>query len=576
MGFFAEDIDITKGLTILIKNFPGLEKYKKEIQFLTDNEAYANDAFVDGLQKSEHVYHVTGLNSHLLNTEDQAYKEVNEYLTDNLNFAKKLLADKELMEKEPFLKAYVGLYKVQLERSVSGGMHARDYMADDCTKITEALKTVFTKLPTGEEYKSMDPAKKAVADKILDYMDAYRDYCEYQGKVDRAIKENPANIKDSAYLKNQDVILEKLYDATVAFADIPQKDVISFFKDNNYGNRIEVIYKTNIIDGKHNIKTAIEQLKNRRLGINNFLTPEEGRVLSEYAGQVKNIIGEASAVSTTVKHLPEPFLRLTNEVVKLSKECEKRLKEGFASADEKREFFKNLGDKTSEYRKAWEEKIIPQNAPKEEVDAMYSIAQQLYKNSSCEIGAMNLVKKESECIKAIDKAKDANFKDQFMQFYKMMEKTGGGYFMHKNSKEYTNLMETAKVVAELSEKGPLNEIQKRALGECYCKLSKVTQEYLTDRKIGNKSTEVGEDRFAGALGILNLVDDKNGERLRVAAEARRGKEVSFEAIKQRAAAKGTDPKKKEPAKKQKQNANEKNDIKKEQKKTSTKAAVISK
>jgi hypothetical protein len=550
MSIALEDINHCMSLTKNLANFPGLEKYQNDIQILVDNQDFANNMVGAAKDGAFVVEHASGLTRNILNPENEYYNDVKEYLSDSLSFAKRLLADKELMDKEPFLKAYVGNYKTILDRSFSDSLDANDIYSDNIMNITTIIKDQFDHLPTGEEYRQMTGTVKKTADKILGYLEANREYYDFKGQADRAIIERPAAFSEQKFKESQDMKLGKLHEAAIALSETSEAEMSEFFEKTNNNDELRTAMRLLYEDEKHTTKIAAQQLGERRLGVIKNLTPEESRQLDDYASQVKGIFGTASGLGASIDDLPDEFKKLAGEIKDLGKQCSDKLKEGFSSVSQKNEFFKDLGEKTAQFARKCEEASAPEQLSRSENMAMENIITALNINARYEEGALGKAVKQAENISNVDKVLDPGFKEQFKQCYEMMKKTGGGSFLHRNSKEYTDLMNTAKVVAELSDKEPLSDMQLKALGENYGKLSKVTQNYLTDRKIGNKSTQIGEDRFAGALGILNLVDPEKGEQIRERAQDIRGKEVSFNDIYKRAADKAPEmitPERTEPA-----------------------------
>jgi hypothetical protein len=534
MGISLQDMNYTISLERNLSNFPGLEKYKDDLQELKKISEFAQDKLMDC--GTEEVEHAAGAKHNLV--VGDGVQDISDALDDSLDFVKKLLADKELMEKEPFLKSYLGLYKTQLERAFSDKDNACDHYADDTINIATFLSDQFDNLPTGEKYKNMPEKQKETADKILNFMNSYSNYYDFTKQVDKAIMENPTGISDDKIAQVTGEKLSELQDATQKLADTPKEDVQQFFLDTE--NKFSLEKNVNFLydDPKHNPSKAAEQLGARRDQMDKHLKPEEAALLESVAAQMKGIIGTAYGLGAKVDDLPDSHRGMVQEMKTLGETCKGMLKDGFESEEQKREFFKDLGNKASAFKLAYDSTEPPKEMTGKENLAMENITFCMRENVKFQTGALNQAEKMGKKFEDAELAKDPEFSKQIKQFYQMMKKTGDGYLFHKNSKQYTEMMNSIKVVAELSDKEPLNDTQLNALGEHYGKLSKVCQNYLTDRKIGKQKTEVGEDRFAGALGILNLVDPENGERVRQAAENKRGKEVSFEKISRQAAEKG--------------------------------------
>jgi len=532
MKLLIQDLNTVISLYRNLAAFPGLEKHKTELEDLKETSKFAQDYMGKILGETLEVEQSSGIKLNPLSPEQS--ETAKKKMEDSLKATKKILADKELMEKEPFLKGYLNMYKMQLGRALSDRDEALDYYVDDATYIFTFLSDQFEKLPTGQEYRQMPEHTKQTADKILDFIYAYTDCYDFPGMVQKAVRENPAAISEEKYLQTADQKLEKLQKATQRMADIPRDDVKQFFLDT--GNKYSVKKNVDMLygDKKHNPQKAAEQISDRRRQLKSYMTPEEARLLENFGGQVKGILGIAFGMGALPEHLPQSHKELTEGMIKLGTDCRQKLKDGFGSNAEKQEFFKNLGSQTRAFCEAFDHVNVPDDLDEDQQRALINITRELRENARTDVGALSQALRKEETLTNATRAMEPEFGRQLKQFYDMMRDTGSGYIGHKNSPEYTKMMDTIKTVAELSGKNPLNDVQREALGRSYGKLSEVCRAYLTDKKIGKKGTEVGEDRFAGALGILHLVDQENAERVRSAAQTKRKTAVTFEGLKERA------------------------------------------
>lgn len=522
-----------------LKDFPGLEKYQREIKDLKAASEFAQGYMGEIFEDSLEVEQASGLKFNLLKPEQA--DTANDWLKDSLKDVKNIMADKELMEKEPFLKSYLGTYKMQMNRAFSDRDDALDYYADDTAHIVTFITDQFDKIPTGQEYQQMPEHTKQTADKIMNFMEAYSDCYEFQGQVQNAMKQNPGAVSDAKYRQAADQKMEKLQEATQRIAEIPKNDVEQFFRDtgNTYSihQNVDMLYDSK----KHSPGKAAEQIADRRKQLQSHITPVEARLLENFGGQVKGIVGTAFGMGAEPLHLPQPYRELSEGIIKLGEDCRQKLKDGFQSEAEKLDFFKNLGSQTKAFCDGVDHaKLGEENLTAEQNNALVNISKEFRNNAGMDIGALSQAMKMDTKIRNAEHAASPEFAGQMKQFYDMMQATGEGYFGHKNSPEYTKMMNTAKVVTELAGKSPLNDVQREALGDSFGKLSKDCQAYLAKAGVGKKSREVGEDRFAGALGILNLVDKESAERVRTEAQAKRKTEVTFDGLQQRAQQKATE------------------------------------
>lgn len=237
MQLTTQNLSSLERLYGILKKFPGLEKYQREIEDLK-----AAGEFAEGYQKALDgntlgVEQVSGMKLNLLNSEQADIAK--DWLEDSLKDVNKIMADKELMEKEPFLKSYLSTYKMQMNRAFSDRDDAHDYYADDTVCIVTSITDQFDKLPTGQEYQKMPENIKQAADKLMNFMEAYSDCYEFQGQVQNAVEQNPGAISDAEYLQAADQKMKKLQEATQRIAETPKKDVVQFFKDTENASYIE-------------------------------------------------------------------------------------------------------------------------------------------------------------------------------------------------------------------------------------------------------------------------------------------------------------------------------------------------
>ena len=523
MQLTIQNLNSLYGLYGALKDFPGLEKYQRELENLKAASEFAQEYIPEQVANTMEVEQASGIKFNLLNPEQADV--ANEWLKNSLKDVEKIMADKELMDKEPFLKAYLNTYKMQMNRAYSDRDDALDYYADDTAHIMIFIMDQFDKLPTEQEYQEMPENIRQTADKLINFMEAYSDCYEFQGQIQNEVEQNPWAISDEKYRQAADQKMKKLQEATQSIADIPKDAVGKFYTETGNTYRIRSNVNRLYDDKKHSPGKAAEQIAGRRKQLQSHITPVEARLLENFSGQVKGILGTAFGMGDEPEKLPQPHRKLTERIINLGKACRQKLEEGFQSEAEKLDFFKDLGEQTKAFCVGVDQAPPDRkNLTKEQNSALEGITDEFRKNAAWDIGALAQAMKMGTKIRNAERIADPEFADQIRQLCDKMQVTWAVDSGYKNSPEYTKMMNTAKVVtelvAELAGKSPLNGVQRDALGDSFGRLSKDCQAYLAKAGIGKKGREVGEDSFNYAFELLNLVDKESAERVRAESQAK--------------------------------------------------------
>lgn len=515
-----------------VGSFEGLKNHKKELDELTGMKQAFLDFADNAVGNSEKTTEPSGVMLNLLVPEDA--ETAKPYLEKTKELIQKIKEDKELMEKEPFLKAYLNKYEMKVNKALSDHPDAYDYLADNSTAVDVFLTQNMDRLPSSEEISKMSEADQKKMNAILKFMKAYNGYHELTEKIHEGTYQDPRDLSDDNYHMLLDRKLEKLQNASAELAKIPQEEMSDFLLSNKLVKDIGHSFNQFYNDKKHDMLAAAKQTYEKRKQLGAFMTPEECSILQGYSSQVKSILGDAIGGDVEPKDLPENIRKITNTIVDMKKQCDEKLKNGFQSTAEKVEFFKKLGSTSQKFYDDYMTEDMPDHSTNKEIQAYESISKEFARNSLMKHGALKRSIDIGKRFESVEKAKNPEFINQLKNYYDMMKDTKNGYLFHTNSKEYERMMNTLKNMVALSKKDPLNDLERNVLTESYANISKDCRAYLTDKKLGSKTTEVGEDRFAGALGILNLVDPQEAEKVRSRAQEKRGKSVTFDGLKKRA------------------------------------------
>ncbi len=182
---------------------------------------------------------------------------------------KRMLGDKELMQNEPMLRAYLSyaasqFRNAELERDDSTG-----YMSEVATGVCSMLAGQFTRLPTGaglEQLRQNDPGAYEVAEAIMDYLNAHAEYCA----PDEGNEADPAVQKAEMLRKT-----EKLQNAAQRFADLGKDRVLDFYRKTGNGDHLDYLRRAAFDNPEDNAFDAVHQLERERRLMEQGLSRDE-------------------------------------------------------------------------------------------------------------------------------------------------------------------------------------------------------------------------------------------------------------------------------------------------------------
>jgi hypothetical protein len=538
MGLLYSNLLNVEALVRALRNFPGLDDYGPEMLFLTsniDNQALyqlQSEAYMNGM-KDETPSDINIIT--VFKEKSENYDVMEQYLSGAKSFYNKLLADKELMDKEPFLKAFVGTIKTFIDRGISDKLEKDDIYADSITGLAMVFMNQFENLPTETEMLQMTDKDKKIAEDIMGFFNAFSAYNNLPGLADKAMSKNPETFNDADYKEKTLKSLNRLKKATEKLTKIPREDLKQFLIKTNNEKSVDSVLRDIYENKKTGIEKTIKDMEKRAGALQKGFTNEEARFLERLSFQIKSIIKGAASTGGNIEDLPEGYKEIATEIKDLGESCAKKLEEGFANPDEKRAFFKEICMTIKDYERKFEsQKPVDTNTLSEQTKtALTSIAQQFRDKTKDINGAMSQAAQMADDMLNYEKTEELDFRVKFASFYRLMANTGEGAAFHKNSKNYTNLLNEVRNLSVMFTKDSLNEMQKKAMGESFRKISEAAGKYLNDKNIGPKATDFGEDRFTAALGILNMVDPEKAEKIRQAASEKRSLEVTFSGIEAR-------------------------------------------
>ena len=582
-------------LFVALNVFPGLGKYREQINGNVE-QAYILSGSGDNyllklMQGGEKIDTASDANARYLNPEDDNVKLVTDSLKESKELTETMLADKDLVEKEPFLVSCLKVYDTLVSRGLSDGYGANLHMEDKSTAFIFLLINRFTeKIPSAQDLEAIrekSPEAYAAGMKVMDLFNAYAEcYALSDGNEDE-----PDHI---ASIKREDEKLKKLEKAFEELKNIEKDSLTEFFKEGGkkspeqdskgLESELEIELRTrrralkelsgeerarkiqslrdkaandrqireerrieeagsfvedyHSEDHRYSAEAFIADIEARRQQLRGYMSREEAMVLTAYVAEVGGAIKDMGSHGMDFNKLPAPYNEDVKRIKDLTDSCKKKLKDGFASPEEKEEFFEELVSESKEYSgKTNMLKYLVQDKSgysKEQIRAVRAYMEPLAEYIDTKHSAVNKAEQLVKQRKLLEKARDEIFIHNMGKMYEMMEETKEGYLFHTNSREYKNMMDCLKIVKDLGGRKELSEQQKNKLTENYGKISELCGKYLNEDKLKNKqSSDTGKDRFAGALGILKLVDPEKADALKKTAEEKRRKKIKWDDLKKR-------------------------------------------
>ncbi len=536
MGISVQEINYAIALSRTIPKFPGLDNNNESVKFLVNNKHIIEDLFDEAILNGENVETNSGLHHDTIIKSAPHYRNLEQYFTQLQIAVKYLLEDKELMKKEPFLGSYLELYKSVLDRAVSDKPEAEDIYNENTMGIAAVLLDTFNmNMPTTSDYNKLDDNGRKVADAIMAYMKAFSEYANFAEFGDKAMEKDPAKFKDENYKKALIEKVEKLKEATVNLGKITKDEMKQFCRNTKNTDKIDTALDDLYDNKKHDFSVAIEQLDNKIKYMNKGFSDEEIKLFENFSARIEDTIKSCEGAGSGIEYLLEGVRKdIALDMKRLGEQCKEKLEQGFDSPEEKRAFILNVANVIKHYDELYDsDKMDVSKLDENQSRAYEMICKRFATDTLKKTGPMYQFMKAGESIEIQEKALKKDFKQNFAGFCKMFTETGVGYKFHKNSKEYNDLYKNVKNLAKLLALDPPSEMQRKAISDSFDKISKSARKYLTEQKMGIKKTEVGENRFEAALGILKMVDPVNAEMVRERAEGIRGVSIKFEDLEAR-------------------------------------------
>ena len=258
--------------------------------------------------------------------------------------------DRSLMQREPMLGAIMRYADLQFRLAGPEGPNTHGYYSDKVLQTITTALGQMQNIPSAakmNELSVQDPQAYQAGVSIMNLMHAWCDYNE----PEPAISSEQIDQADPQALR-QDKIrkLTNLKNALQAVSDAGEDNFRKFMVAT--GNDDYLLQSCDLIfnpKNSANCQAAADQLGQQISLLQQGLTLQEIRLLSDFSAVVKDGKGELGGQGIKFANLFEPFRTQAMAVDELSRQCAEKLQNGFGSEQEKNDFFKRLGTEAAQF-----------------------------------------------------------------------------------------------------------------------------------------------------------------------------------------------------------------------------------
>ena len=320
--------DLVHNVRKVLKNFPApeLEPYKDRIEALdpVKLENALNETYTDDIRGGFH--HVTEYDSGAkvtLITNPDTVDRTSVLLEEYLSLMEEIHGNRELMEREPNLEAFLKYSISNVRRQLSESPDSLDWMQDDAWTLAFSMHGDLEKVPTAQEAAADD---RELTQDYFAFLRAVNDYYDglEAGKANEELSGSRGRIAAAA---------EKLAHVS--------KDSFAAWFDSGYGARRRVtdtefaVYNSH--HGMGNVGAQLERMSN---AMANGLTAEEVNCLRCLAAPAEAVFKEFRDTNLTgpFSETAEAVFRDISELIHKAVEG---VNTGFANDAEKKAFFED-------------------------------------------------------------------------------------------------------------------------------------------------------------------------------------------------------------------------------------------
>ncbi len=258
-----------------------------------------------------------------LSVNEETAKLITPHLEQYLSVMKEIHDNRELMEREPNLEAYLSFSIAGIRHQLSESADALDWMHDIAWERACDMFFDLEKVPTSMEA-GADPL--GISADYFSYLHAVNEY--YDG-LDKGIPGEELSARRLVLL-----------DAADRIAAVPKEDMEAWLV-SGYGGvdekrRRATTGDTGLYNEKYGLAKAGSQLDEMSIAMARGFTPEEIYCLRSFIPPAESALKDIDVSLGQLAPDAETFIRDVKEIVQTSREC---LQTGFLNVPDKRTFF---------------------------------------------------------------------------------------------------------------------------------------------------------------------------------------------------------------------------------------------
>ena len=556
--FTTHQMDVIMNIYDMFKDDPYIKSsHKKDIDHLKMVVEYMlNHEDDDGKDMQQLLQHGSpkifigseGI-QRFLNFDMPGFGILKQYFIDCEDDVRQIANDSRL-NRNPMMKPYLNYSKMIMGRGLMEHPDRNSYASDVVYNSVSAIAGMFTRIPTEAELEHIRQTNPQVYEtglKIMKYIDAFTEFndpklllqYDQTDKIDR-----------QALQQERMRRLDNLEQAAHEFAGISRNQLMYFY--DIIGCDVPDYTKNSVSadlydNKKHNTEAGIRQLQDYRRLMQQGLTLEEARLLSDTYRIVKYIPSDFFRDDMKIEFLPDAIRTKWEAAAEAGRLAKEKFDHGFASEQEKHEVFKTIGTAFEELSKAVKG-YVPnyEGMSQEEKEQTASAVNEFKGVVNNEIknpeSIFHRASNMKELVIAQEKAGNWVSRSELTPAVKMLKDAGSSFLGGKDSQEYKDYKEMTKALKSLTRMDKAknqDSLFRLSVGENGRVAVQKGESYLNGI-LDNVEALQGQDprrilatklRVVGTLNMLHTLSPEKAEKIREKTDRLFGHRLSWEELK---------------------------------------------
>ena len=540
MNITYQDLEVIANVKGILdyNRFPHLMKYKARIDALQTDPI--QEAFRDDPAKSVYV----GSNGLRITKQgEEASRKAEPFLREYLNLISEIRRDNPDKQYSP-LDSYLFAVQTHLRNSLSDFGDALDPLKTETGALQHTLLSSIRRVPAKWELERT-PNSELTA-RTFEQLAEAAHVLGYKQETRRQLSINPSFTDDQGYQTGYSNSIRLAAESAGKMSAAEKHTTIDTMMHLTGIDQMAppkpAEFKTRFTSALHGTSDAARSEGERLLAAQRDNIPPE---ISTFLREVWTSINRAKHEAGVLRpeHTAGTAAEILQEMNEVEEICRDTLQNGFDDDDERSEFVEDMTKRVSALGRRIEhynttDYITDMDGASGIEQQKLQAGKQLMDTISGNFLSDQGLMKRAEQISAERKVQQTVYgkglTERMSSFYEMMLDTGSGYWRHKNSKEYEDMLKSIEKTLELSKRtDELSDVEQMALQTNLKEVENACKLYLAD-KTSKRSSETGKDRFAGALGILEMLNFEEADKIRQKASAAQKKQISFDELTGRA------------------------------------------